>query len=256
MLIRERLFIVNYQKSINRTTRPSAANGNTLLIDGTAYVPMHVRDLESFRKWCRSDKYPKRGDFCWLGDILWVDLSREDAPTHGLVKSAVAAVLHQICKSDASGEVYIDAMRVSHPDADMSCEPDVMFISFDSFESGTVREIAGKAEGSVVEFEGSPDLVVEILSNSSELKDFKLLPARLFAAGVKEYWLIDARRDDVTFEIFRRGFRRFVKSAARAGLVKSAVFARSFRLLRTTNDRGRPSYELKYGQEGIDNANS
>ena len=36
-----------------------------------------VVDLESFRRWARSDEFPRRGWFSYLHGELWVDLSME-----------------------------------------------------------------------------------------------------------------------------------------------------------------------------------
>jgi Uma2 family endonuclease len=215
-------------------------------IDGETSIPLGIHDLESFRQWARSDAYPERGDFCWLGDIFWVDLSMEEAYTHSLVKTKIAAVLDSISEAEDLGEVFIDKMRVSHPEASLSCEPDVLFISHDSFASGAIREIEGSKPGRIIEFEGSPDVVVEVLSESSEQKDLELLPERLFAAGVKEYWLADARGEQVSLNIFRRGPKGMVKVLARSGKVRSAVFGRSFQLTRAIIRRGRPTYRLLY----------
>jgi Uma2 family endonuclease len=233
-------------KNTSRFADPPTALQASIRIDGEASVPRGINDLQTFREWARSDDYPERGDFCWLGNIFWVDLSMEEARTHGLVKTEYVAVIHAICAAKELGEVYADRMRVSHPEADLSCEPDVMFVSYESFEAGAIREIEGAEPGSAIEFEGAPDVSVEIVSNSSEEKDRELLPQRLFAAGVKEYWLVDVRGEQVSFEIFRRGARGFVKTPYRSGKVRSAVFGCSFRLMKSINRRGRLVYKLLY----------
>jgi Uma2 family endonuclease len=52
--------------------------------------------------------------------------------------------------------------------------------------------------------EVAPDLIVEIVSDTSVRKDTERLPVSYFAAGVGEFWLIDARRDPLEFLIHRR----------------------------------------------------
>ncbi len=56
-----------------------------------------------------------------------------------------------------------------------------------------------------IEIEGPPDLIVEIVSKSSEKKDTLRLPAAYFAAGVPEFWLVDARHKPLYFQIHHRG---------------------------------------------------
>jgi Uma2 family endonuclease len=235
-----------FVKSIPRLTKPQTGVQGSIRIDGEVSIPIGIHNLQSFREWARSEEYPERGDFCWLGNIFWADLNMEEAYTHGKVKSRIGAVIDAICEAKDLGDVYVDRMRISHPEANLSCEPDIMFVAHESFESGAIREIEGKKQANIIEFEGAPDVVVEILSTSSEEKDLELLPGRLFAAGVKEYWLVDARGEQVSFEIFRRGPKGFVKTPQRSGKVRSQVFGYSFQLSRKMNRRGRPDYKLTY----------
>ena len=44
---------------------------------------------------------------------------------------------------------------------------------------------------------GAPDLVIEILSNSSIMMDRKIKPEKYLKAGVKEYWIVDSKNADV-----------------------------------------------------------
>jgi Uma2 family endonuclease len=214
-----------------------------MTIDGAVRIPQGFADLREFREWARSTDYPDRGDFCWLDGELWADLSMEDAYTHNKVKTEITNKLDSLAKESGLGDVYSDGMRLSHPGANLSCEPDAMYISFAAMASGAVREVAG-AEAGVIEFEGSPDMVLEIVSESSEPKDTVRLLRQYFVAGVQEYWIIDARGEGLRFEIMRRGPKGFVKTRARGGLARSQVFGRSFRLMRGDNPLGRPTYTL------------
>lgn len=40
-------------------------------------IPDWVRDLNSFRKWAKSDDFPQRGWYAHLNGKIWVDLSME-----------------------------------------------------------------------------------------------------------------------------------------------------------------------------------
>ncbi|MEW6238350.1 MAG: Uma2 family endonuclease [Candidatus Omnitrophota bacterium] len=77
------------------------------------------------------------------------------------------------------GEVFISPLDVVLSDIDV-VQPDIFFISNENLRIITEKNI-----------QGAPDLVVEILSPSSDYKD-KVLKSKLYAKyGVKEYWLVD-----------------------------------------------------------------
>jgi Uma2 family endonuclease len=160
-------------------------------------IPATVRDLEGFRRWARSDRFPERGRIDYIGGDLEVDMSPEELYTHGAVKSEIGTELHlRIARTDL-GTVYIDRGRVSCPAAELSVEPDVLVVLWDSIDSGRIREIPKKRTADperMIELEGTPDLVVEVISDSSVGKDRRRLPPRYAAAGVPELWLVDVRR--------------------------------------------------------------
>ena len=54
-----------------------------------------------------------------------------------------------------------------------------------------------------MELEG-PDLVVEIVSDSSVTKDTQRLPLSYWQAGVTEYWLVDVGGERLSFQIYSR----------------------------------------------------
>jgi hypothetical protein len=43
-------------------------------------IPGDIDDLEAFRRWARSDEFPREARFSYLGGELWVDLGEEVAP--------------------------------------------------------------------------------------------------------------------------------------------------------------------------------
>ncbi|HEY2881277.1 MAG TPA: hypothetical protein VGJ15_02560, partial [Pirellulales bacterium] len=76
-------------------------------------------------------------------------------------------------------------------------------------------------------------------------KDTKRLPAAYFAAGVRELWLVDARREPLWFQIHTRGEHGFQPIAADAeGFQHSMFLSKRFRLARGINQHGRPEYTL------------
>jgi Uma2 family endonuclease len=87
---------------------------------------------------------------------------------------------------------------------------------------------------------------VEVVSSGSVEKDTVKLPSLYFAAGVREYWLIDARPEEPTVEVFRRGRSAFTSVRRQAGgWLKSSVLGRSFRLMHGKDRMQRPKYSLE-----------
>lgn len=203
-----------------------------LLHPGEIRIPA-LEDLESFRRWTRSEDFPVRGRIDWIEGELDVDMTPEDVTTHGTPKGAVAIGVGRVVVEERRGLVLIDSSRLTCPESDLSSEPDVLVVLKESLESGRVRLIpkAGGAEDRFVEVQGAADLVVECVSDSSEAKDTKKLPPKYFAAGVREYGLIDARREKVVFRMFRRGRGGFEAVARdRTGYLPSAVLGVAVRL--------------------------
>jgi hypothetical protein len=64
-------------------------------------------------------------------------------------------------------------------------------------------------------------------------------------AGIREYWIVDARRDKLDFDILYHTSRGFAVRRKKAGWVRSDVFGKSFRLVRTKNALGHPEFSLQ-----------
>lgn len=209
-------------------------------------IPGGIESLEEFRRWSRSPRFPSSGRIDFIDGRIEVDMAAEKFFSHGGPKTEIATVLQQIVKREELGEVRTDATRIVCAEANLSAEPDVLFISFNAFDNGRVRLTDADDESrDGAEVRGAPDLVVEVISDSSIAKDTVRLPRSYFAAGVHEYWLVDARGDDLVFKIQTRGRTAFRTVPADAeGFAKSRVFARRFRLTRHTNSRGHWVYDL------------
>jgi Uma2 family endonuclease len=173
-------------------------------------------------------------------------MSPEDAYSHGTLKTQLIAVLEPLLSE--RGDLYSDRMRISSPAADLSVEPDVMFVSDRSLDEGLARLVpaASGEPDRYVELEGAADLVVEIVSDSSVAKDTQRLPEAYFRAGVREFWLADARGPALLFQIYRAGDAGFEPAAAEAdGYQPSVVLGRSVRLDQWRNERGKRRFRLR-----------
>ncbi len=211
-------------------------------------MPLSLQSLEEFRRWTYSDGFPETGRIDYVDGRIEVEMSPEDLFTHGTPKSEIHGVLHGHVKKRKYGHLFVDRTRIASVAGNVSAEPDIVFVSHQSIKSGRVQLIA-KASGKpgrYVELEGGPDLVVEIVSDGSEMKDTERLPQAYFNAGVDEYWLVDVRGETTIFRIHRRGKSGFAAVDQDAdGFQNSEIFACGFHLERSWNEAGFWEYDLQ-----------
>jgi Uma2 family endonuclease len=139
-------------------------------------------------------------------------------------------------------------------DADLSVEPDVLAVLWDSLETRRVVQVpaASGEPDSYIELEGAPDLVVEVISDSSHGKDRRRLPPLYAKAGVPELWLVDVRGrrgKPLELAIHHLAPTGYVLSPLDAeGWCESRLLGRRCRLRRNAvRDLGF-TYELKLGR--------
>ncbi len=219
-------------------------------IEDQVEIPYDLRTLDDFRRWMLSDEFPERGRIDYIDGRIEVDMSPENAFAHGSPKVAITEVLNPFATENDFGWLFSDRTRIVSTEANLSAEPDLVFITETSLAEGRVKPVPGKSgsnenDDNVVEFEGGPDLIVEIVSNSSVKKDTVRLPKAYFAAGVREYWLVDVRRGQMLFTIHTRSKTKFVPQVADAdGLQASSVLNAKFLLTRRQTPSGRWRYRL------------
>ncbi len=237
---------------------PPASPLVLLVRDEQIVVPPSAHILQGFRDWVLSDAVPEKLKIHFIDGEIIIDMSGEELETHGKVKGEMNSVLTHLNKKTKGGEYYDDCSQFSNEAANLSVIPDGLFVSWESFESGKVKlvERIGE-EGQYVELEGSPDMVLEIVSKYSVRKDTVRLRERFAKAGIREYWLIDARGEDIDFQILVReqgepgasasGYRPAVR---KKGWQYSPVFGRWFRLVRRRGRLGRWEYTLQVKTAG------
>jgi len=213
-------------------------------VEESVTIPAFVRDHASFREWARSDDFPERGQISWIGGEIEVDMSPEDIAWHGRPKLVIARTLDVEVERRDLGITLIDSTLYSNKLADLSCEPDVLVCLWTTLESGKARLVPGK-KGGYREIEGAVDLVVEVVSESSVTKDTKRLRERYFIAGVREYWIVDARGERLRFSVLERRGRTFAEGTKDAGgFARSRVLSRRVRFTRKPARLGLYRYEL------------
>jgi Uma2 family endonuclease len=202
-------------------------------------LPTSAMTHAGFRAWAMSDDYPDFGRVSFLGSEIFIDMSGERIDTHVVVKTEINGVLGPWVRKAKLGRYFSDGALISNEAAIVSNIPDAIFVSRQSFASGRVTLTPRPTGEGFGELAGTPDLVVEILSDSSVRKDTVQLRRYYFLAGIPEYWLIDARGDDLRFQILARGADDYTEvPAGRGGWLPSAVFGRRFRLRRELDEFG------------------
>jgi Uma2 family endonuclease len=208
-------------------------------------IPARVVDFTSFRRWLHSGKFPEEGKVCFIKGKVWVDLSMEEFFEHGQVRAEFGRVLGNLMKQTRFGRFAPEGTRYSHLETSLSTEPDGMVISNAALRAGRVRFTSGK-KGNNTEVIGNPEIVIEVVSESSEEKDVEWAMAAYFSAGIAEYWLVDARdEDEIRLDIYKRGKGEFSSGRKADGWVKSGVLGKSFRLVQSEGDDGNPEFTLE-----------
>lgn len=212
--------------------------------DSAIVVPDWVADLESFRRWSDDDAFPESGRVSFLKGEVWIDMSKEQLFSHNEVKKELARVLGGLVKAAKSGRYFTDGAFLSNVEADVSNQPEGIFVATATLREGVVRIVEGRAEGHV-ELEGTPDMVAEVVSRSSVEKDTEVLRRAYALAGIREYWLIDARDDPPRFDLLRLGRGGYKAARKRGGWTRSDVFSHWFRLIRQPGADGYPEFTLE-----------
>jgi hypothetical protein len=206
-------------------------------------VPDWIVDLPSFRRWVHSPEVPEKTRTFYLAGEVVVDASKEQLFTHNQLKLDFHVAVGGLARSLDAGLYFPNGILFSNNDADLASQPDGMFISYASFVDATVAP-AEYSAGDYAELQGSPDLIVEVLSDASEHRDTVVLRNLHWQAGVREYWIADARKNRLSFEIMTSESQGFVEVANENGWRKSNVLGKEFRLSQRTDQLGHPEYVL------------
>ncbi len=209
-------------------------------------IPPSAYTLSGFRTWAHSADFPARGHISFIDQELFIDMSPEEINTHALVKSAVGNALYNLNQKEDRGVLLPDRVPITNESAGLSNEPDGSFLCWATLEAKRARLVPREKEGDrFMEVEGSPDWVLEIVSDSSVRKDNATLRGVYYRAGVSAYWIIDARGEEPVLEILQRGEDGYVPAPSRNGWLHSEVFGRSFRLERRHSRLGLWQYTLR-----------
>jgi len=213
--------------------------------EGAVYFPPGATSsLAAFEEWYDSDDFPEEGRICYLAGELFIDMGHERISSHVSLKTTLSRMLDELAEEIGVGQFFGDGVRVVNFAADLSAEPDGCYVTYKSVKSKRVVLKKSFDGEDVTRFVGTPDMVLEIVSPSSIRKDKRLLRKIYHSANIPEYWLIDARKAEVSFELFRHTNKGYVLSMTKDGWLASKTFNREFRITRSKNQIGVWRYKL------------
>jgi Uma2 family endonuclease len=217
-----------------------------VVIQGQLVIPDWVDDLDSFCDWRVGEGCTQPGEIAFLDKTIWVDLSMEEFLTHNQVKAALDFGIMSVLQARPLGRYVPDRMLLKNGQANLSAEPDGLFFTWDTLRSGRLR-LVDKAGAGIVELDGTPDMVLEIVSKTSVIKDTTLLRELYWKAGIAEYWLVDVREGKQSFEILRAAADGYVETGAQEGWRESKVLGKRFQLQQKLDPLGLPQFVVAVG---------
>jgi Uma2 family endonuclease len=213
-------------------------------------IPPDIRQIDQFRVWASDEEFPEHVRVTFDNGEVILDMSNEEINTHVALKGSIYATLFVLVTQLKLGKIYPDGVLLVNEEGKVSNNPDAVFLSRDAIESRRVRLVPRKgAEHLYRELEGTPDWVLEVVSDSSVKKDTVRLREGYHRAGIPEYWLVDGRGEELLFQILNYRKSGYVASPSRDGWLRSKVFGRSFRLERALDDFGLWEYKLHVRDE-------
>lgn len=165
----------------------------------TSQRPLTIRDFESF---------PDDGN---RYEIMGGLLSVSPSPTlqHQRIAGRIYAALERYFDEIGGGEAFPAPVDVELSMHDI-VEPDVVVVLDANASVKRTKRIVG-----------APDVVVEVISPSSELRDRARKAALYAMSGVREYWLVDPGTR--TFDVLTLQGSDYTKLAQPLGLARSQV---------------------------------
>lgn len=215
-----------------------------VVIEDKMFIPGWINSLQEYRRWAESDEYPQNGWVSYLDGKIWVDANMEEFLAHNQVKYAFNGMFFNHLTQHPLGRFVPDRMLLVNEVANLSTEPDGLFFFWATMQSGRLRLVPGKKTG-YTQLEGTPDVVLEIVSDSSKGKDLTTLRDLYWKAQIPEYWLVDARGDAIGFDILRHSAEGYQATISADGWVRSEILGRSFRIERTVDPLGFPQFVVQ-----------
>jgi Uma2 family endonuclease len=130
---------------------------------------------------------------------------------HQRIVKRVTKKLDTFTESNQLGEVFVSPVDVVFDKGNV-CEPDVIFVATEN------KQIVGRKN-----ILGSPDLVVEVVSKGSVVRDYVEKKNDYETFGVKEYWLIDPLNETIIVYALENNKYAIFSSVEEQGTAKSKL---------------------------------
>ncbi|MFA0734184.1 MAG: hypothetical protein OGMRLDGQ_000684 [Candidatus Fervidibacter sp.] len=167
--------------------------------------------LQEFLEWADEDVWAEWED----GEVIFLSPASFG---HQKIVGFLATLLHLFLEERDMGEVLTAPFSMWLPVSKRVREPDILVVLKENLDRIKKNFLDGPA-----------DLVIEIVSEDSVLRDRGMKFAEYELDGVKEYWLIDPDRERADFFVLGEGGRFERKLPDKRGFYHSAVL-KGFRL--------------------------
>ena len=144
------------------------------------------------------------------GELIMVGSPNE---AHQIAVGALGTRMYVFSDDRDLGKIFFSPFDVLLSDTDV-VQPDILFVSNERAHIRTPANI-----------QGAPDLVVEILSPSSAIRDWREKMALYSEHGVEEYWIVDPMRRVVWLMLLRGGILEIAGTYGIGDTVSSTVLA-------------------------------
>ncbi|MBW1692521.1 MAG: Uma2 family endonuclease [Deltaproteobacteria bacterium] len=130
---------------------------------------------------------------------------------HQNICANLAFTLRVFVKENNLGRVYFAPFDVVFSETDV-VQPDIMFVSKERLNIITEKNI-----------QGTPDLIVEIISPSSEYRD-KVIKRKLYSQyDLKEYWLVDPENKEIEVMALRESGLNTIRTYKMPNILESLI---------------------------------
>jgi Uma2 family endonuclease len=132
---------------------------------------------------------------------------------HQRITGLVYRKLFNFCEQQALGEVFVSPFDVIFDKGNV-CQPDVIFLSAPKAGLSTEAGIMG-----------APDLLVEVVSKGSVVRDYVEKKNDYETFGVAEYWLIDPLSETIIVNALVDGKYNVFSAVEESGTASSSLLA-------------------------------
>lgn len=156
------------------------------------------------------EKLPEGSPYELIGGRLI--LNPAPIPRHQRISREIEFALYAFVKKNGLGEVFYSPIDIHLGEKEVY-QPDIIFISKER------SHIIGEKN-----ITGPPDLVIEILSESTAYNDLKKKKKVYEQSGVREYWIVDPEASSIEVFLLKNGKYISEKEYSFSELLQSPMF--------------------------------